>query len=83
MITAHALDRISERMGYRSDSAARIAENAFEGTDAVFHVSPDSYAREYADAHQIPWVSDDTHYQQDVITSLLEMEPGCLARENA
>lgn len=29
MITSHALDRISERMGYKSDSAARIAENAF------------------------------------------------------
>lgn len=37
MITAHALDRISKRMGYRSGSAARIAENAF-----VRGVAPDN-----------------------------------------
>ena len=82
-IQSHAFADSAMTGIYIPDTVTSIAENAFEGTDAVFHVSPDSYAREYADAHQIPWVSDDTHYQQDVITSLLEMEPGCLARENA
>lgn len=44
MITAHALSRISERLGYRSDSAARIAEHAF-----VRGVPPDNLPRKERD----------------------------------
>ena len=64
------------------DSVDFIAEDAFEGTNVVFHVSSDSYARSYADAHEIPWVEDKDDSVQGAISSVLNLEAGLLTWEN-
>ncbi len=63
---------------YIPDTVETIADDAFEGTAVTVCAGIASYAKQWADAHDVPWEDCLSHYGNDAESVLMELAEGTL-----